>query len=50
MWRTIEASFPRVTVLIFLEVVFYGMYSVNYLEQSNYTCFLNVPGIDSRNI
>ena len=44
------ASFPLVTVLIFLEVVFSGMYSVNYLEQSNVPWFLKLTGIGSRNI
>ena len=45
------ASFPRVTVLIFLEVLFSGMYSVNYMEHSNLIWFLKLlTGFDTRNI
>ena len=45
------ASFPRVTVLIFLEVIFSGMYSVNFMQQSNFVWFLKLStGFDTRNI
>ena len=36
------ASFPRVTVLIFLEVIFSGMYSVNFMQQSNFDLVFEV--------
>ena len=44
------ASFPRVTVLMFLEIVFSRMHSVNYMEQLNSVWFLKVTGFDTRNI
>ena len=50
LWRTMAASFPIVTVTISPEVVFFGPYSVNYLEQSKLTWFLKVIGINTRNI
>ena len=41
------ASFPRVTVLILLEVIFSGMYSANFMQQLNLIWFLKLStGLD----
>ena len=49
-WRTMAASFSNVTVLISPEVLFTGMYSVNYLIQEYLVWFLKVAGVDIGNI
>ena len=44
------ASFSKVTVLISPEVLFTGMYSVNYLIREYLVWFLKVAGVDTGNI
>ena len=41
------ASFSKVTVLISPEVLFTGMYSVNYLIREYLVWFLKVTGFDT---
>ena len=49
-WRTMAASFPKVTVLISPEVLFTRMYSVNYLIREYLVWFLKLAGVDTGNI
>ena len=49
-WRTMAASFPKVTVLISPEVLFTRIYSVNYLIREYLVWFLKVAGVDTGNI
>ena len=46
-WRTMAASFSKVSLLLSPEVLFTGMISVNYLIREYLVWFLKVAGVDT---